>query len=225
MGYMKNKKFVLGGYPTNYRGLLVERKQRIASKSNLTGKVFERLHVVEEIGLTPDGWTLWGCLCDCGKKTGVRSRELLAGHTRSCGCLHRESLKGGRNKLPEGHASRNELLASYVKSAAVRGHAWGLQPEEFFTLVSGPCSYCGAGPDRVRKPNIGVNGGFVYTGVDRIDSTVGYSLSNCVSCCWDCNRAKGTMSESAFRLWISRLASFQSAKSARFEHGESGARK
>lgn len=28
----------------------------------------------------------WDCLCDCGKRITVRSKELLVGDTRSCGC-------------------------------------------------------------------------------------------------------------------------------------------
>ena len=124
---------------------------------------------------------------------------------------------GGHNKLPSGHASRNELLSSYIKSAKQREIEWGIEKDEFFTLVSSNCVYCGSPPDLVRKPNAGVNGAFVYSGIDRADNTKGYVSGNVFSCCWICNRAKGSLSVAEFHVWIDRLTA---AKSARFEYGE-----
>jgi 5-methylcytosine-specific restriction endonuclease McrA len=129
----------------------------------------------------------------------------------------------GANKLPHGHASRNELLASYKKSAKERGIAWNLEKSEFFELVSGNCAYCGSPPDLVRKPNKQVNGGFVYSGIDRVDNNIGYEADNVVSCCWNCNRAKGVMDLPLFLEWIDRLSSYQSDRNTRFEHGENPA--
>lgn len=43
------------------------------------------------------------------------------------------------------------------------------------------CSYCGF--ISLDKLN----------GIDRVDNTKGYSVSNCVSCCYDCNKMKGTL--------------------------------
>lgn len=173
------------------------------------------------LGVDGKGWRFWGCECDCGERVCARSRELARGHTKSCGCLSTEIMlaRGGKNKLPEGHASRNELLASYKKSALSRGYEWAISDEHFFNLVSSNCEYCGTGPNLLRKPNKGVNGGFTYTGIDRVNNKKGYEKENVVSCCWDCNRAKGKMGLDDFYLWIDRLIK---ARSARFEHGEQG---
>jgi len=35
--------------------------------------------------------SLWTCLCECGSVVRVRGDRMLRGHTRSCGCLLRES--------------------------------------------------------------------------------------------------------------------------------------
>lgn len=186
------------------------------------GERYGRLAAETDLGPAGNGYRWWGCVCDCGTKVAVRSRELDKGHTKSCGCLHRESasLRGGRNRLPVGHASRNELLASYKKSARERGFEWAVTDEEFFLLVSSRCVYCGTPPDSVRKPNAGVNGAFLYSGIDRQDNAVGYISGNVVSCCWNCNRAKGTLGIHEFLSWCRRLAAVEAARSARFEHGE-----
>lgn len=69
---------------------------------DLTGQRFGRLVVLERAGSGKDGGALWSCVCDCGKKTTVTSRNLCRGHTQSCGCLGRE-LRDKR--LKESHPS------------------------------------------------------------------------------------------------------------------------
>jgi len=57
---------------------------------DLTGKRFGHLVVIsreKNIGKC----TTWLCLCDCGKKTIVRTNFITHGKTKSCGCLIKES--------------------------------------------------------------------------------------------------------------------------------------
>ncbi len=56
---------------------------------DLTGQKFSRLTVTERSGRMY-GSALWLCMCDCGERTYVQSRDLRSGTTRSCGCLRRE---------------------------------------------------------------------------------------------------------------------------------------
>jgi len=52
-----------------------------STRIRLEGLKFHHLAVVKYVG---DG--KYECLCDCGKKTCVRSFELRNGATKSCGC-------------------------------------------------------------------------------------------------------------------------------------------
>jgi hypothetical protein len=157
----------------------------------------------------------------CSKEQGVKK-----GTHKKLWLFAKKSSKknGGHNKLPYGYAARNELLASYKKSAASRKIKWNLTHEVFFNLVSSPCHYCGTAPNNYRKPNAGVNGGYFYSGIDRIDCSKGYEDGNVLPCCWTCNRAKNNMSYNEFLEWINRLSEYQvkAANQARFEHGEIG---
>lgn len=58
-------------------------------KSDLHGLRFGRLVVCEEAGRTAKKNVLWLCRCDCGATAVVSSTNLVQGHTRSCGCIHR----------------------------------------------------------------------------------------------------------------------------------------
>lgn len=55
--------------------------------TDLTGRRFGRLTVISLFKRTP---RVWLCKCVCGKLTPVAIGSLLAGLTKSCGCLHRE---------------------------------------------------------------------------------------------------------------------------------------
>lgn len=58
---------------------------------DLTGQKFERLLVVSREP-SKNGHVSWLCLCDCGNYTTVRGDKLITGHTKSCGCLHKEAI-------------------------------------------------------------------------------------------------------------------------------------
>lgn len=56
-------------------------------KFDLTGKRFAFLTAKER-----QGGAFWNCLCDCGTYCEVHAYKLKSGHTRSCGCSHREAI-------------------------------------------------------------------------------------------------------------------------------------
>lgn len=76
----------------------------VKAKEDLTGNIFGRLKVLyqAEDYVYPDGRreARWLCECSCEEKNlvVVRRAELISGHTRSCGCLAKESTIA-RNKI------------------------------------------------------------------------------------------------------------------------------
>lgn len=72
---------------------------------NIVGLRFGRLvvqHIVDGVGQK----TVYQCTCDCGNTHTVKYRNLMAG-TKSCGCLHKESLAAARKKATEEGLSRS----------------------------------------------------------------------------------------------------------------------
>lgn len=65
--------------------------------------------------------------------------------------------------------------------------------EQYQEVTTGPCFYCGGS-----LPEGG-------TGLDRINSTIGYVWGNVRACCTQCNMAKGCYTELEFKEWALRL--------------------
>lgn len=94
-------------------------------------------------------------------------------------------------------------FSHYRCNAKTVSRPFTLQPEQVIQLVSSPCYYCGGAGHIYPQARI------VRNGIDRLDPTLGYDLSNCVPCCWTCNRLKGKRQVPEFLAWAERLQRFQ----------------
>lgn len=65
----------------------------MAELKDLTGRDFERLHVVCRVENTRWGEAKWLCRCVCGNERKVTGKKLLSGHTQSCGCLQKDKAR------------------------------------------------------------------------------------------------------------------------------------
>jgi 5-methylcytosine-specific restriction endonuclease McrA len=70
--------------------------------------VFGKLRVVESAGTDFHQQALWLCSCSCGKNTVVPSASLLSKNTRSCGCLHADTMK---KRVGKSHPMWNPKLS------------------------------------------------------------------------------------------------------------------
>jgi hypothetical protein len=85
--------------------------------NDLTGRRFGRLVVVKRYTVpikAPNA--LWKCLCDCRNVKIIRSNSLLAGRSRSCGCLQAEAARRVllEERLRHGHRSRGRTSKTYM---------------------------------------------------------------------------------------------------------------
>ena len=178
---------------------------------DLTGEQFGRLTVLSRnLDVCTDGRSAyWVCKCQCGHiKTICGSNLTRPNGTKSCGCLAKE-LSANRcslaRKLPDGEACFNSLLYYYKRNARIRGIKFDLSKDEFRNMVDKPCFYCGAEATNTLASRY-TTGNFQYNGIDRIDNSLGYSKSNCVSACKTCNRMKSDMQQSEFFEHILQVA-------------------
>lgn len=158
---------------------------------------FGRLVAKSIAGKNKQGSYLWLCVCDCGNETTVVGYDVRRGLTTSCGCYAKEKQRS--KNLGKGIASRNEIYAIYKRNAKKRNLIFEVTIDQFQEISKQSCVYCGELPKQEARKD------FLYNGMDRVDSTKGYTLDNIVPCCGICNRAKYTLTVEEFKAWIIKV--------------------
>lgn len=124
--------------------------------------------------------------CECGN---IKDASVHYG-MKSCGCLKRKST------TPE-----KDLYTRYKRNALKHNRKFDLSQEEFKSLILNDCHYCGSLPNiKLRVAEL-----ILHVGIDRINNDIGYNLSNCVSCCANCNYAKRLLSYNDFMIMIKNI--------------------
>lgn len=195
-------------------------KMSIGRAEDLTNKVFGKWKVLYRTLNDNSGKAMWVCECSCEKHTikPVSARTLKNNTSTNCGCervktlsnradnkIHIRNEKGdiiskkcfrchqwlpldnfwknrtqkdgysGECKECQNTAKENRYNF-YKKGAKKRNIDFNLTKDEFYNLTSKKCYYC----NEIKE----------YNGIDRIDSSRGYTLKNCVPCCEYCNKMK-----------------------------------
>ena len=155
---------------------------------DLVGKKINHLTVLSKE--TTIGRTRFKCHCDCGNVTIVDGPKLNSGVIKGCGCQTGKQPKPTLRK-GLGESTRNALFWQYRDNARKKSIPFELTNGQMEKMFKSVCFYCGREPYRtLKKPNC--YGHYVCNGIDRKDNSKGYTKSNCVSCCLECNFMKNT---------------------------------
>lgn len=169
-------------------------------RANLTSTRFGKLLVIKrgktkkykKNGKVYSTRLYWLCNCDCGKTSEHAYQELISGQAKSCGCLLSEI---GDKKAKYGSSAKGRLIKEYLNGAKHRKVEFRLSPDSFFELTTQNCYYCGSEPTKKKfagnqSRTKETDKYYVYNGIDRLDSSKGYTPENCVPCCEWCNKMK-----------------------------------
>ncbi len=194
------------------------------SRQYKIGQKINRLEIIAKTTGPNPKRTYFILKCVCGKDTILDSCSIK--NTQSCGCLRSEQMKAISllNRLPDGETSHNRFFHSYTNRAKIKKLEFSITKEQFRDLTQKNCAYCNSEP----KPyNIYISDGKIaeslaqdnidrswvkVNGVDRINSSIGYVLSNCVPCCSNCNYAKTDFSVEEFLDLVKKVYEFQKQK-------------
>jgi hypothetical protein len=111
-------------------------------------------------------------------------------------------------KNPQGNyqmiwAQKIDSLNGIRQMPKKKGYDFNLSFDEVLYLTKQPCKYCGIAPS---TPLNGTsNRVYYYNGIDRVNNTLGYSISNCVTACYMCNTSKNNFDIVDWTKWIQRL--------------------
>ena len=151
------------------------------------------------------------CLCDCGKIKHINLETIKQNTTKSCSCyrrkimVHHTEKKRALIRLAYGEAAFNAVCRKYKSHAKNAKREFNLDRNQLKILFESSCYYCDATPANVFKGS-GMNGDYTYNGIDRKDNSLGYTIQNCITCCKQCNFAKGFQSFEDFVLFLKRVS-------------------
>lgn len=134
-------------------------------------------------------------------------RQMLKSH--QCNNCKRLRLNKPLNVL------QYKLYCAYKSGAKARNLEWNLTEADFLKLIKSNCKYCGCEPHKKQKVyyELRKKEFELVNGIDRIDSTKGYTLDNCVSCCEQCNKMKLTYSVKDFLNKVKDIYDFSIKRS------------
>lgn len=139
---------------------------------NLTGKQFGRWSVFEKTGSTTNGTALWRCVCQCGSVRDVKSSRLLAGRSKSCGCLSKEVAKNQKTTHGMSRTALYKLWSSMkARCGNPRAMNYSMYGGRGITVCNRWKKFENFYADMHPRP--------VGTTLERMDNNKGYSPENC----------------------------------------------
>jgi len=202
-----------GGIVKKGQKMTKEQRQKISDgkRIDLIGKRFGKLEVISLSKERGDSDQIkWDCKCDCGSLHTVTGESIRSGKSKSCGC--------NRLTPPNKNKDRSEALMTHLFNCTVikRNKKFGIKTDidyELFKKLSlSNCFYCGSTPNNkykdIRQGRKISDTELLYNGLDRIDSSKGYTKKNVVSSCFFCNRSKMDMSQKDFYKHINKIYEF-----------------
>lgn len=126
--------------------------------------------------------------------------QILSGRGTGCRCATRSSDSGPEYKW---------RYQNYIQAAKKRNLEWKLSYQQFIDITQKNCYYCGAEPEMRPSHHKRWDFKFPMSGIDRIDSSIGYDDSNVVPCCSHCNQAKWDYTTGEFLSWLKRAYQYQ----------------
>lgn len=155
------------------------------------------------------GYVVWKIrcnLCDAVYKRAAYSitRKTISHDCKQWWAKYRQDTHVGRPAIPDHGSHINTIYARYMKAAKERGHTFQLTKDEVRGIVVLPCHYCGTQP-MVKTTSENLSGVFSWTGIDRVDSNIGYIINNVVPCCTTCNFGKRDLPVERFLEWVESI--------------------
>jgi len=189
---------------------------RFLCRNMHVGDTYGRLTALENLGYRDrsKGYT-WRFKCSCGGYIETYAYRVKAGIVKSCGCLLREHLaRLGQKKRERGLGASNRQWSAYRIRAERRQIPFDLSREQFRRAVSEPCFYCGLPPQQLARSysKTGTRSVCFASGLDRVNSDLGYTVGNVVDCCKKCNMAKNDMTPEEFGEWLECVYAHWKAK-------------
>lgn len=146
---------------------------------DLVGNKYGRLTVIEFVELK-NHKTYWKCICDCGLTVIVTGNNLRSGNTKSCGCLHRESVASVGTANAKHNESHNHKTRLYGIWAGMRQRCNNPNKDAYKYYGGKGVKVCEEWNDYSKFKEWALSNGYNDNlSIDRIDANGNYCPLNC----------------------------------------------
>lgn len=133
----------------------------------------------------------------CGKNDVEFAKTKRGTQSRFCvGCYSKLRAVEDTRHRKVSKQTPEVYYADYKRDAARKKRLFELTLDEFRSIISKPCAYCG----KIEE--------LEYNGVDRIDNSKGYIIDNCAAACKMCNLMKSDHAASDFKNHCKAIHSY-----------------
>lgn len=184
------------------------------AKTNLVGKKYAQLEVIERIG-SKNGQIYWKVKCSCGKILEKPTKSITREEQKTCGCIFKTDNFKYKNKMWNGYGEiHGKWFHHCMRGAVKRNLQFSITIEEVWALYLKQNKKCAlTGRDIwFAKTSRGFQRGETTVSIDRIDSTLGYISSNIQLLHKDVNLAKQSLSVEDFIKLCSEVANYKQSK-------------
>lgn len=170
-------------------GVKSKMKKNAHNFKDLSGQVIRNWKVIEDTGKRIRRDPIWKCIClKCNKEWEV-SGNSLRNKSSNCKECYYKIIPGKKRIKTSKEQVESQLYARYKCEAKNRSLQFSLTKLEFINYIYKECFYCGKEKSSYQKSEIDKDI-IYYNGIDRVDNLKGYELTNCVTCCKQCNVKK-----------------------------------
>jgi len=145
----------------------------------------------------------YNCRCKCGNIVKLTITHLKSRNSEKC-----KKCAGNNRQIITNHSVvMNKVYKSYSIGKNAKLLGFSLTKDEFFKLIFQTCYYCGDSPREYKEDTRVNKTGIPYlrNGIDRINSTKGYTLDNSITCCSACNMMKNNLPIEVFYDKITKI--------------------
>jgi hypothetical protein len=176
------------------------------SKNMITpGTIFNKVKVIDfAYAINSRAYYFTECMT-CGDES-IRRKDHIKTNPEYC-----NKCKEKMTAQPKVDSVINTIYSGYRTNANSRNISFELTKEIFISIVSKNCFYCGQEPieSQFSKSRNRTKIKFLHNGVDRVNSKLGYTMENCVSCCSMCNLMKNKFSIEDFLSKIKQIYNYK----------------